>query len=67
MTPRQEDQIAAAAIALFWAAAMATVATLMWIVDRRERSRARSRARRTLTPPAARGKMALPTNRRLNP
>lgn len=45
MTPRQEDQIAAAAIALFWVAAMATVATLMWLVDYRERSR----ARRTLT------------------
>ena len=54
MTPRQEDQIAALAIALFWAAAMATVATLMWLVDHGERSRAqrtltRERNRDTLT------------------
>ena len=41
MTPRQEDQIAAAAIALFSIAAMATVAALLWLVDHRERSRAR--------------------------
>lgn len=41
MTPRQEDQIAAAAITLFWVAVMATVAALMWLVDHRERSRAR--------------------------